>query len=137
MGAPGRKVSIYNKGALAALILDLEIRRLTHNARSLDDVMREMWKQFGDMKAGYTMQDYQQIVEKVAGRNYQEYFDECIYGTMPLQDSASRSLSYVGCELAVLQALPDSENIEIAIRIKENITAAEKENLWKWLENAV
>jgi predicted metalloprotease with PDZ domain len=135
MGAPGRKVSIYNKGALAALILDLEIRRLTKNARSLDDVIRELWKQFGDMQSGYTLQDYQQIVEAVAGQNYQAYFDECIYGTTPLQDRASRALGYVGCELAILQTLPDSENIEIAIRIKENITAAEKESLKKWLGN--
>ncbi|QHT68727.1 M61 family metallopeptidase [Rhodocytophaga rosea] len=136
MGAPGRKVSIYNKGALAALILDLEIRQLTQNTRSLDDVMRELWKQFGDMNAGYTIQDYQQIIEKVAGQNYQDYFDECIFGTIPLQDRTSRALNYVGCELAILQALPDSENIEITIRLKETITETEKENLQKWLENA-
>ena len=46
-GVPDRKVSVYHKGAVAALILDLHIRRLTNHARSLDDVMRIMWERFG------------------------------------------------------------------------------------------
>lgn len=42
-GIPDRKVSIYHKGCLAALILDLEIRRATANQKSLDDVLRRLW----------------------------------------------------------------------------------------------
>lgn len=44
-GVPDRKVSVYHKGALAALILDLHIRQRTNHERSLDDVMRLMWEQ--------------------------------------------------------------------------------------------
>jgi len=39
-------VSYYDKGALVALLLDLEIRRRTSGAKSLDDVMRLLYNEF-------------------------------------------------------------------------------------------
>ena len=45
--APNAIVSYYAKGALFALLLDLHIRIETESERSLDDVMRAMWRQFG------------------------------------------------------------------------------------------
>jgi predicted metalloprotease with PDZ domain len=45
--SPNAVVSYYAKGALVALCLDLEIRRCTEGARSLDDVMRLLWRRFG------------------------------------------------------------------------------------------
>ena len=56
-GVPGRKVSIYNEGALATLILDLTIRLKFQNKKSLDDVMRLMWDDFGVNESGYTTAD--------------------------------------------------------------------------------
>jgi predicted metalloprotease with PDZ domain len=40
-------VSYYTKGALVALALDLTIRQASHGSKSLDDVMRALWQQFG------------------------------------------------------------------------------------------
>lgn len=40
-------VSYYTKGALVALALDLTIRRASHGEKSLDDIMRALWQQFG------------------------------------------------------------------------------------------
>jgi predicted metalloprotease with PDZ domain len=45
--SPNALVSYYTKGALVALGLDLEIRRQTNDARSLDDVMRLLWRRYG------------------------------------------------------------------------------------------
>ena len=58
-----RKVSIYNEGALAALILDLKIRHKHNNKRSLDDVMRKMWQNYGSNMSGYSAEDYQKVAE--------------------------------------------------------------------------
>jgi predicted metalloprotease with PDZ domain len=69
-GVPGRKVSIYHKGTLTALILDLEIRQLTNDARSLDDVMLGLWEQYGQKNMGYSHADYVALVEEVAGRRW-------------------------------------------------------------------
>ena len=44
----------YTRGALVALVLDLEIREATRGARSLDDVMRGLYKRTGLRATGYT-----------------------------------------------------------------------------------
>jgi predicted metalloprotease with PDZ domain len=45
--SPNALVSYYTKGALVALGLDLEIRRQSGDTRSLDDVMRSLWRRYG------------------------------------------------------------------------------------------
>src|SRR5690606_28109990 len=45
--SPNALVSYYTKGALVALGLDLEIRHQTGGTRSLDDVMRLLWRRYG------------------------------------------------------------------------------------------
>ncbi|MBV2182095.1 MAG: PDZ domain-containing protein [Castellaniella sp.] len=45
--SPNALVSYYTKGSLVALGLDLEIRRQTRDAHSLDDVMRLLWDRYG------------------------------------------------------------------------------------------
>jgi Predicted protease with the C-terminal PDZ domain len=44
---PNSSVSYYLKGSLVALLLDLEIRRRTGGARSLDDVLRYLYEHYG------------------------------------------------------------------------------------------
>ncbi len=45
--SPNAIVSYYAKGALVALCLDLTIRARTGGRRSLDDLMRLMWRRYG------------------------------------------------------------------------------------------
>ncbi|MGV3538877.1 MAG: M61 family metallopeptidase, partial [Rufibacter sp.] len=101
-GIPDRKVSIYHKGCIAALVLDLEIRRATQNARSLDDVMRRMWQEFGQKGIGYAEEDYQRLAEEVAGISLEAYFREMIFGTLPFEKWLNPALDYVGCQLEKL-----------------------------------
>ncbi|TGE20261.1 M61 family peptidase [Hymenobacter aquaticus] len=98
-GVPDRKVSVYHKGALVALLLDLTLRRLSHHQRSLDDVMRRLYEEFGLTGIGYTEDDYLRIVTEVAGRDMHTYFDKFIYGTAPLEEPLDKALSFVGCTL--------------------------------------
>ncbi len=60
--APNSLVSYYQKGALVAAALDLTIRAATRGRRSLDDVMRLLWKRFKDLP-GYRGVDEDGIVE--------------------------------------------------------------------------
>ncbi|MCJ8164834.1 M61 family peptidase [Pontibacter sp. E15-1] len=98
-GIPDRKVSIYVKGALTALLLDLQLREATNNSASLDTVMRNMWEKFGKKGIGYTEQDYAQLVDEVAGQSFQTYFDDYINGTAPLEPALDEALHFVGCTL--------------------------------------
>ncbi|MDR1463018.1 MAG: PDZ domain-containing protein [Azoarcus sp.] len=45
--SPNAIVSYYTKGALIALMLDLRLRADSGGKRSLDDVMRVLWRQYG------------------------------------------------------------------------------------------
>lgn len=68
--APNSVVSYYQKGSLVALALDLTIRARTGGKRSLDDVMRLLWKQFKAAGADYTgvaEDDFVQIAEDASG----------------------------------------------------------------------
>jgi predicted metalloprotease with PDZ domain len=101
-GVPGRKVSVYHKGAIVALILDLHLRRCSDHARSLDDVMRLMWQRFGKPFVGYSLADYRAITEEIAGESLAWYYDLCIAGNGSLFVTLNELLAWVG-----LHATPD------------------------------
>ncbi|PVY39207.1 M61 family metallopeptidase [Pontibacter virosus] len=98
-GIPDRKVSIYIKGALTALLLDLQLRRATGNKANLDTVMRHLWEDFGKRGIGYTEEDYRRLVLRVGGEDFDRYFEQYINGTAPIEDALDEALRYVGCTL--------------------------------------
>jgi predicted metalloprotease with PDZ domain len=98
-GTPNKKVSVYSKGAIVALILDLKIRKKHKEKKSLDDVMRKLWKKFGDQKRGYKYQDIQNICEKVFGESLQEYFNLCIESNLSIFDFTNQHLIYLGLKI--------------------------------------
>lgn len=108
---PDRRVSIYHKGCIAALVLDIEIRRATQNQRSLNDVMRKMWQKFGQTGIGYSEQDYQTLAEEVAGVSLQVYFKEMIFGTVSFEKWLAPALDYVGCTLEKLSSAAAHESL--------------------------
>ena len=110
-GVPDRKVSVYHKGALAALLLDLTLRQLSGHARSLDDVMRRLYEEFGKTGTGYTEADYQRLVNEVAGRDMRRYFDQFITGTAPVLEPLQNALRKVGCQLLVSENVSASEGV--------------------------
>ena len=100
-GIPNRKVSIYGKGAIVALLLDLEIRRETKNKKSYDDVMKYLWKEYGKRGIGYSESDFQKVVQKITGISFKNYFDECIYNVTSIEERLNAALNFVGCELII------------------------------------
>lgn len=85
-------ISYYNKGALLGMLLDLEIRAATHGEKSLDDVIRLMYRKFYESPAstyylhgrGYTGKDILDAVNQVSGANFAPFFQQYIAGTAPL-----------------------------------------------------
>ena len=66
--SPNVAISYYTKGAVVGFLLDIEIRRATHNARSLDDVMRLAWQRYSGTR-GFTPDEFRALVSEVAGRD--------------------------------------------------------------------
>lgn len=78
------QISYYLKGELVSLLLDLSIREKHQNRRSLDDVMRLMWEQFGKDEIGFTPAQLKQVIESVAGTNLDDFFKRYVDGTEEL-----------------------------------------------------
>lgn len=57
----------YDKGSLAGLALDIVIRDASDNARSLDDVMRELWTASWKKGRGFTYDDFWNAATRAAG----------------------------------------------------------------------
>ncbi len=111
--APHRKVSIYTKGAIISLILDLRLRLKGY---SLDDVMREFWKQYPNPHQGYTSQDYLNIIEKITGESHQKYYADYIQGTVPVEEELAILLPQFGCSFEA-QEHPDFITSRFGIKV--------------------
>jgi predicted metalloprotease with PDZ domain len=109
-GIPDRKTSIYDEGCLCALMVDLLIRRHTGSARSLDDVMRTLYTDFGKKQRGYTEQEYRKIVNDTAGASLDSVFDNYIYGVSDYRPLLEEVLSFAGCVLEKSPAKTVTEN---------------------------
>jgi predicted metalloprotease with PDZ domain len=78
------QISYYLKGEMVSLLLDLLIRSRHQNRRSLDDVMRQLWHNFGTEEIGYTPQQLEDIIATVTELDLQELFSKYLYGTEEL-----------------------------------------------------
>jgi predicted metalloprotease with PDZ domain len=78
------QISYYLKGEMVSLLLDLFMRSRSNNQRSLDDVMRHMWQQFGIPEIGFTPEQLQQVIESVADQNLDEFWHRYLNGTEEL-----------------------------------------------------
>ena len=63
------RTDYYYKGPVVGLLMDIDIRRATGHARSLDDVMRLLYRRFyQERRCGFTEEDFWEAVAEVAGR---------------------------------------------------------------------
>lgn len=79
---PNAWYSFYNKGELVALLLDLTIRQRTGGVKSLDDVMRLLWSEYGPMRRGMEEDAIERAVERIADAG--DFFARFVDGTEPL-----------------------------------------------------
>jgi predicted metalloprotease with PDZ domain len=107
-GIPHRKVSIYNEGALVAMLLDLYIRQLTHNRHSLDQLMQELWY-LAQQGQGYTMEIVQEKAEMIAQYNLDHFFKDCILGKGKLEEWLDKLLPQAGLQL---RETPNNKAVE-------------------------
>ncbi|HST51167.1 MAG TPA: PDZ domain-containing protein [Pyrinomonadaceae bacterium] len=82
-------ISYYDKGAVIGLLLDLEIRKRSGGARSLDNVMRALYKDFYKQGRNYTPEDFQREAEAAAGTSLDEFFRRYVRGHDELDYNAA------------------------------------------------
>ena len=98
------QVSYYDKGAILGLLLDLEIRKQSKGAKSLDDVMRYLYTEFYKKDRNYTPKDFQTISEMMAGSSLEEFFAKYVRGREDLDYNSA--LAAAGLRLDTTGATP-------------------------------
>lgn len=96
------QIDYYDKGAILGLLLDLEIRKLSHNAKSLDDVMRALYAEFFKQGRNYTPADFQLLCEQMAGASLDDFFARYVRGRE--EHDYNRALAVAGLRLDTSEA---------------------------------
>jgi predicted metalloprotease with PDZ domain len=91
---------VYEGGSLAALCLDLQFRAATANRKSLDDLMKTLYAEFGGgRRPKVTIPDVIRLASRVTGESIADFFARHVSGpeTLPLTESLG---------LAAIRVLP-------------------------------
>lgn len=128
----GKAISYYDKGPLVGLFLDLEIRKLTKNRASLNDVMYKLYhKYYKGLNRGFTEAEFQRVCEQVAKSSLKEIF-EYIYTTKELD--YKKYLGYAGLSLDTLPKNQNNQGIKsLKIKILQNQTPEQSALRNAWL----
>jgi len=105
------QVSYYDKGAILGLLLDLEIRKRSNNAKSLDDVMRYLFAEFYKKNRNYGPADFQKACELMAGGSLEEFFSRYVRGKEELNYDAA--LEAAGLRLDTTATAPANANVTV------------------------
>lgn len=115
-GAPHRRVSIYAEGMLNALCLDLEIRRRTDDAHSLDTLMRRL---YADAVAGLQYNEVRllELLFEITDSSFEAFFAQHYQQPISLEEALAEALDWVGCRL---ERHPSENKIEslYGLRVK-------------------
>jgi predicted metalloprotease with PDZ domain len=105
--SPNATVSYYGKGSLVALCLDLAIRERTRGRKSLDDVMRELWRRHGLTGTGVEENGVERLAEEVTGLDLRKSFDDWLRSTAELPLKALLAAHGLGMSLRPAESSSD------------------------------
>jgi predicted metalloprotease with PDZ domain len=111
---------VYGGGLFSGICLDLEIRHNSNNTKSLDDVMRALYIEFGGSENTIDQERLIQITSEFGRTNFAAFFEKHIMGPelVPLE----RYTPYAGMEV-------NYENNQLSIQRSKENSEKEKE-IW-------
>lgn len=120
VGDRNTTVSYYNNGAMLGAMLDLKIRQGSGNRKSLDDVMRGLYRTYYlRKKRGFTDAEFRAECESAAGENLSEIFQ---YASTTKEVDYAKYFALAGLKLdAAAETAPggfigvDTQNREIPV----------------------
>ncbi|MBN1999178.1 M61 family metallopeptidase [candidate division KSB1 bacterium] len=83
-GYHGPGISYYNKGQLIGLLLDVLVRKVTSNKKSLDNVLLYLYNIYAKQSRGFADSDIRGAVHKVTGKDFGSFFDRYITGLVEI-----------------------------------------------------
>ena len=111
--AINNQISYYDKGETVSMMLDVVIRTSSNGAKSLDDVMRHLYNEFGKKNRNFTPADFQKASELAAGRSLEDFFSKYVRGEAEIDyngilngigiqvraEAPERNRAYIGADL--------------------------------------
>lgn len=73
-----RGLDYYNKGCVAGLLMDLKLRAVTGNKKSLDDLMRVMMERYNLPKPGYPEDGILKVYSELAGQDMKAFYTQLV-----------------------------------------------------------
>lgn len=94
-----RTISYYDKGPAIGLLIDFTIRHATNNSKSLDDVMRLLYKEYYQQKQrGFSDAEFQQACETIADTSLTDIFE---YVNTTKEIDYNKYLTYAGLTINI------------------------------------
>jgi predicted metalloprotease with PDZ domain len=83
--SPNNQVSYYGKGASIAIVLNILILEATNGTKSLDDLMRMLYKDYlSKPEKGYSESDITEALKKISGVDFKKFIQKHVEGTEPV-----------------------------------------------------
>lgn len=113
-----KTISVYDKGCALAIMLDLKIRNETGNQRSLDDLMRSLYrKYYKEKNRGFTADEFKKEAEQIAGVTLDELFS---YANTTVEPNYAKYFSYAGLAIDTASHWVIGNNLGISAGINGN-----------------
>ena len=129
--AGNTQISYYSKGDLIGTWLDLNIAQATQGKKHLDDVFRLLYDTYYlKAKRGFTDQEYEGAVATVAGRSFDSFFRNSVYGTQPIDFATA--LGYAGLTLTATPATQGTLGAAFSNRSGKLLVAAVERDGAAW-----
>lgn len=110
-------ISYYNNGAMLGAMLDLKIRTASGNRKSLDDVMRGLYRKYYlQRKRGFTDREFRAECESASGASLAEVFE---YASTSKEVDYARYFAMAGLKLEVSLAEAIGSFIGLDTRTEE------------------
>jgi predicted metalloprotease with PDZ domain len=91
-------ISYYSKGEVIGTLMDLEIANATKGAKSLDNVMHDMYAEYyKKLGRGYTDAEFKAMVEKISGISFTAFWKKYVNGTDPIE--YQKYFAYAGIDV--------------------------------------
>jgi len=113
-----KTISYYDKGPAVGMLFDFKIRQVTNNKRSLDDVMRFLYKEYYQkQKRGFTEEELRAAFENIAGTSMT---DEYAYVTTTKEIDYPKYFTYAGLKIDTTTKILPAAYAGFTLRQKED-----------------
>lgn len=113
-----KTISYYDKGPVVGMLFDFKIREVTNNKKSLDDVMRFLYKEYYQKKKrGFTEEELKNAFEIVAGTSLNEEYE---YVTTTKEIDYPKYFTYAGLKIDTTTMILPAAYLGFTLREKED-----------------